>query len=93
MAQIYNQFRINSYDEATGQVTLIWYDDQSPIGGQTILERGHKIPLEAETNNWTRTQLLAWWVNEVEDIADISQWMKDEANATRSAYKLVAEIV
>lgn len=81
------------YHTDTGQLTLGWYDDQQPIGDQVILRRSHKIPIEAEQNNWTRAQLLTFWLLEVEDIADIPQWSKDEAHKTRIEFVLTPIIL
>ena len=90
--QIYNNFKVLDYNVARGEMTLAWYNDQLPLEGQFILDLGHKIPLEAEANNWTRAEYLAWFINEVEDIADIPQWAKDEAKSTRVYTKLIPEI-
>jgi len=86
--QIYNEFRVIDYQPDIGHLVLGWYDDQQPLAGQVILQRAHKIPIEAEQNNWTRAQLLTFWLLEVEDIADIPQWAKDEAHKTRVEFVL-----
>jgi hypothetical protein len=93
MAQIYNNFRVIDYDEAEGAVELGWYDDQLPLGGQKILRRNHKIPLEAEQASWTRAQYLTYFLSQVEDIADVPQWAKDEAHATRLTYVATPEVI
>jgi len=56
MAQVYNNFRVLDYDIARGELTLGSYNDQLPIDDQFIYALGHKIPLEAETNNRTRAE-------------------------------------
>lgn len=92
MAQVYNNFRVIDYDISRGEMTLGWYNDQLPIDDQFILTLGHKIPVEAEVNNWTRAEYLAWFINEVEDVADVPQWAQDEARVTRIYNKLIPEI-
>lgn len=90
MAQTYNEFRVLNYDESRGEMTLAWYDDTrdgngdlvTPIAEQTILQLGHKIPVEAEQNNWDRTLMRDFFLTQVEDVMDIPQWAKDEADAT-----------
>ncbi|UCD23664.1 MAG: hypothetical protein JSW51_11585 [Gemmatimonadota bacterium] len=95
MAQVYNQFRVLSYDESRGEMVLAWYDDTpavpgpglaTPIEQQTILQLQHKIPVEAELNNWTRDQYLAFFLTTVEDVMDIPQWAKDEADTTELTF-------
>lgn len=92
MAQVYNNFRVLDYDIARGEMVLGWYDDTQPIADQFILSLNHKIPLEAETNNWTRAEYLAWFIQEVEDVADVPQWARDEAKVTRTYNKLIPEV-
>lgn len=90
MAQVYNEFRVVGVSEDTGELTLAWYDDTRDAQGrlvtalkdQTFLVRGHKIPVEAEDNSWTREQLRDFFVLQVEGIASIPQWAKTEADNT-----------
>lgn len=90
----YNNFRVLAYDVPSGEVTLAWYDDQQPYQGQLLLRSAHRIPVEAETNNWTREEFRLWWLNEInEQVADIPQFMKDEAHATYGYETFVAEPV
>jgi len=91
--QVYNNFRVINYDIPRGDIELAWYDDTKPLAGQHILTLNHKIPLEAELNNWTRADFLTWFINEVEDVADVPQWAKDEAAKTRIYNKLIPEIL
>ena len=91
--QIYNNFRAYDYDIATGTVELAWYDDTQPLTGQRLLRRNHKIPVEAEQNTWTHAQYLAYWLLEVEDIADVPQFLQDEANSTRIELVSLAQVV
>lgn len=86
--QVYNDFAVLEIHEEVGTLTLAWYDATphptlpnqlaTPITQQHILVRAHKIPIEAEQNNWTREQLRQFWELEVEDVADIPQWAHDE---------------
>lgn len=92
MAQVYNNFRVLDYDVPSGELTLGWYNDQLPIDGQFILRQGHRIPIEAEQNSWTRAQLLTFFLDQVNDVADIPQWAKDEAANTRGYFKFIPEI-
>lgn len=82
--QIYNNFRVLAYDKDSGHMELAWYDDQSPIAGQTILRRNHLMPPELETESWTKAQVLAYILarGEVQDVPDIPQWAIDEAEDT-----------
>ncbi len=84
--QIYNEFKVVSTEASNGQVELVWYDDTrdgqgqlvTPINQQYVLHRAHRIPMESETENWTREQVKQFWLaNEVEDIYDIPQWAAD----------------
>lgn len=93
MAQVYNEFRVIDYDETIGEVTLGWYDSNLPLAGQNFLVRGHKVPEEAETNNWTRVQYLAYWVAQVETVYDIPQFLKDEGDKTRTFPQIGYEIL
>jgi len=69
-----------------GQISVIWYDDTRdgqnkllvPIDEQNIQHTSHMVPIEAEENNWDKAQMLAWLINEVNDVADIPQWAEDE---------------
>ena len=81
--QTYNNFRAYDYDISDGTVQCAWYDDGLPLTGQRLLRRNHKIPIEAEQNSWTHAQFLAFWILEIEDVADVPQFLQDEANATR----------
>lgn len=91
MAQTYNEFRVLDYDESRGEMTCAWYDNTrdgqgrlvTPIAEQTVLQLGHKIPVEAELNNWTRDQYRQFFLTTVEDVMDIPQWAKDEADSTK----------
>lgn len=88
--QIYNEMRVYMVHQDIGQMTVAWYDNSRTAGGklktplkdQTPLRRSHKIPVEAEENNWTREQLRDFWLLEVEDVADIPQWAEEEAEDT-----------
>lgn len=104
MAQIYNEMRILEFDEATGECLVGWYDGtlanggtgpglETPIEQQKILRLGMKIPIEFEQNSWTRTQLRDFWLGSVEDVADIPQWAKDEANTTKIRDTISVEII
>jgi hypothetical protein len=88
MAQNYNNFRVLNYDESKGEVELAWYDDNFPFVGQRVHVEGHKIPEEAETNTWDRAQYLAYWVQQIATMYDIPQFLKDEADHTRSEFVL-----
>lgn len=83
MAQNYNEMRVVGYDEGQGSLDLVWYDaDGGPVRKQTILRRSHMIPMEAETGNWTREQLKQHFLLEVEDVADVPNWAKDEGDSS-----------
>jgi len=84
--QVYNEMAILATDEAQGQLVVAWFDNTrdgqgklvTPIDEQNVLTRAHKIPPEAESNNWTRDQLRDWWLGGVEDVADIPAWAEAE---------------
>ncbi len=101
MAQVYNNFRVVDYEISTGHIAVVWYDDTRDGGGQLVtpirqqylLRRAHKIPIEAEQNNWTRADLLQFLLLEIEDVADIPQWAIDEAGKTRAEERYTVEII
>lgn len=93
MARTYNNFRVLEYDIPSGEMTLGWYDDTQPYADQILWRQGHKIPLEAEQNNWVRADYLAWFIQEISDVSDIPQWAMDEAHNTRSYVVVVGEPV
>lgn len=84
--QVYNEMAVIEVSPDIGQLSVCWFDNTrdgqgklvTPIKDQYVIFRSHKIPIEAEVNNWTRDQLRDFWLNEVEDVADIPQWAQDE---------------
>lgn len=98
--QNYNEFRVVEVYEATGEMKVVWYDDTrdgqgklvTALKDQTVLEQGHKIPVEAEQNNWTREMLRDFWVLQIEGIADIPAWAKTEADSTVVEYKTMVRV-
>lgn len=84
--RVYNNFVVLETHPDIGHLTVAWYDDTRDAQGQLVtplkqqipLVRSHRIPVEAEQNNWTRDQLRQFWELEVEDVADIPQWADDE---------------
>lgn len=84
--QIYNNFKVVGIDKATGQVDVVWFDDTrdannqrvTPIAQQHVLLLSHKVPMESETEGWTREQVRQFWVTQVQDVYDIPQWADDE---------------
>jgi len=84
--QRYNDFKVMGSQPELGQIDVFWFDNTrgpdgkllTPLNKQNVLFQSHRVPVEAEENNWTREQLRMWWVNEVDDVADIPQWAEDE---------------
>lgn len=76
MARIYEEFKVISVDEETGHILLEWWDANNPLNK---LIRNHKIPLEAEAANWTEELYRSYFVNEIEDAANIPEWARLEA--------------
>ena len=77
MAIIFDKFKVIDFDEQTGHILLEWYVSTDPTVQKLV--RNHKIPIEAELNNWTEAQYRAYFSNEVEDMAVIPEWAKAEA--------------
>jgi len=84
--QVYNEMAVISTSPDIGQIEVAWFDNRrdaqnkllTPIKDQYIVFRSHKVPVEAELENWTRGELRDYWMAEVEDIADIPAWVDDE---------------
>lgn len=86
MSQNYNNFRVVSYDQAHGSIELAWYDDTQPgpIGDQSLGLLNHFVPIELETENWTKAQLLTFLLPErPQGIPDLPNWLTREADRTR----------
>ena len=84
--QVYNEMAVIGTAPDIGQIDVAWFDNTrdeqgklvTPMREQYVVFRSHKVPIEAEENDWTRAQLRDYWLADVEDIADIPQWADDE---------------
>ena len=82
MAKIYEEFKVIDIDESTGHMLLEWREKDDP---SKTVTRNHRIPLEAEEAGWDEETLRAYFVAEVEDMADVPAWAKAEALAEMTA--------
>jgi hypothetical protein len=82
--QIYDTFRIISYDQGMGQVEVAWYDTNGgPIRGQTVAMLTHRLPLELETLSMDKAALVAYLLPEAPaSVPTIPQWVINEAERT-----------
>jgi len=55
MAIIFDKFKVIDFDEQTGHILLEWYVSTDPTVQKLV--RNHKIPIEAELNNWTGSSI------------------------------------
>ena len=89
MAKVFNDARIMNYNEASGQIEVVWYDNTVPLADQHVYIINHIIPEEYETEGWDRAQLLQALSLEVPFVADIPQWLKDEADRTKGEWRFL----
>ena len=93
MAKIYNDGRVFAYNAELGNLEIAWFDNAVPVNQREYMLRNHKIPIEAETNNWTRQQLIDFYLStEVEDIADIPAWAEQEVEDTLLLHRVQLKI-
>ncbi len=96
MSQDYNNFRIINYNQASGDVEVAWYDDTQPgpIENQRLGLLNHQMPIELETETWTKGQLLTFLLPErPQGIPDFPSWLTDEAEHTRVDFHPVGKII
>lgn len=93
--QTYNDAVVIDVHPDNGQIDLLWFNGDTdaqgslltPINQQRTWRMSHRVPLEAEENNWTREQLIAFLSAEVPDVADIPQWATDEVGRYTIEYR------
>ncbi len=96
MSQNYNNFRVINYNQAKGEAEVAWYDDTQPgpISDQILGLINHQMPIELETENWTKAQLLTFLLPErPQNIPDFPSWLIDEAEHTRIDFFPIGKII
>lgn len=96
MSQNYNNFRIINYNPSSGNVEVAWYDDTvgGPIEDQLLGLLNHQMPIELETETWTKAQLLTYLLPErPQGIPEFPSWLTDEAEHTRIDFYPIGKIV
>jgi hypothetical protein len=73
-----DSFTVIATDAATGTLTVEWSASTKPA---LKLVRDHKIPLEADQDNWTEAELRAHFATELLASTAIPEWAKAEEAA------------
>jgi len=73
-----DSFTVISTDAATATLTVEWV---SSTNSELKLVRDHRIPLEAEEDNWTRAELQTHFATELLSSTAIPEWAKAEEAA------------
>jgi len=71
----YTEYDVLGFDEPTGNIRILWSVKDHPAWAIIKL---HRVPLLAETENWSKDKLLDHFRAEIPHAADVPEWLKEE---------------
>ena len=71
----YTEYDVLGFDEPTGNIRILWSVKDHPAWAIIKL---HRVPLLAETENWSKEKLLDYFRDEIPHAADVPEWLKEE---------------
>ena len=71
----YTEYDVLGFDEPTGFIRILWSVKDHPAWAIIKL---HTVPLQAETENWSKEVLMEHFRREVPPVADVPEWLKEE---------------
>ena len=77
-----DSFTVIATDAATATLTVEWVSSTNSI---LKMIQSHKIPLEAEEDNWTKEELQDHFAKELPVPTPIPSWAVEEASAEQVA--------
>jgi len=73
-----DSFTVIATDASTATLTVEWVSSTNP---KLKMIQNHRIPLEAEEDNWTKEELQEYFAKDLAVPAPIPAWAVEEASA------------